>query len=77
MNWKETATGLQKVIGFDSQTELAQFVLELAVLSDQLNHHADMNIRYNQLELSLFTHDLEQVTDKDWDLAQKIDEIFS
>lgn len=76
MNWEETTTGLRRLLRFESQTELAEFVLKLARLSDGLNHHADMKIRYNQLELSIFTHDKQLVTELDWNLAQEIDKML-
>lgn len=75
MSWSKEQKGLVKRYTFLNQTELAEFVLKLAKLSDKLNHHADMNIVFNQLELRLITHDVGQLTDKDWNMAEQIDNL--
>lgn len=77
MNWNTTPTGIASKISFQDQTALATFVLKLAKLSDELQHHADMDIRYNQLHLNIFTHDKNAVTEKDWDLVNEIDKMLA
>jgi 4a-hydroxytetrahydrobiopterin dehydratase len=76
MEWKTTATGIQGFIEFKDQTELAEFVLKLAQLSDKMNHHADMEISYNRLSLNIFTHDKAAVTSKDENLCQEIEKLI-
>lgn len=72
--WSTTKYGLQRSLTFRNQTELAEFVLTLAKLSDRDKHHADMKIVYNELHLTIVTHDENhQLTEKDWALAEKID----
>lgn len=73
MNWQENKNGLQRTIVFSNQTALATFVLNLAEISDAQNHHADMQIVYNRLQLTLITHDAGAVTQKDWDFSESID----
>ena len=75
MSWSKEEKGLVKRFTFLNQTELAEFILKVAILSDDLNHHADMNIVYNKLELSLITHDAGCITEKDWEMSTKIDSI--
>ena len=77
MNWKETESGLFCTLEFESQTELAEFVLKLAVVSDRLEHHADMEIRYNKLSLRIITHDAGKVTQNDWDLKDEIERLLA
>lgn len=76
MNWSTTPTGIKGKISFQDQTALATFVLKLAKVSDQLKHHADMDIRYNQLHLNIFTHDKNSVTEKDEHLCQEIEKLI-
>lgn len=73
MQWQNKDGVLFKTITFSNQTELAQFVLKIAQISDVLNHHADMCIRYNELTLELKTHDSNEITQLDYELAEKID----
>ena len=76
MNWTETQKGIQGTLTFDSQTQLAKFVVRLATISDERQHHADMDVRYNRLHLTIFTHDENAVTHKDWNLCQSIEALI-
>lgn len=75
MSWSKEEKGLVKRFTFLNQTELAEFVLKIAALSDKENHHADMTIVYNKLELSLITHDKGCITEQDWKMSTEIDRI--
>ncbi len=62
---------------FKSQTELAQFLLEIASYADKTHHHPDCKIhKAFQLEVTLFTHDKNAITKLDLDLAAFIIKIF-
>lgn len=76
MEWIETPKGIQGTLTFDSQTQLAQFVVRLATISDEKQHHADMDIRYNRLYLTIFTHDKHAITQKDWNLCKSIETLI-
>ena len=41
MNWEEINGKLSKTYVFKNQTELAQFLLRVAIIADELNHHPD------------------------------------
>lgn len=76
MNWKTTKGKLVQNFEFKSQTELAQFVLKVAKIADEMNHHPDCKIyKAFQLELTLFSHDQGKLTALDHQLAEKIDTI--
>ncbi len=75
MNWRLHDGKLRSELTFKDQTELARFVLEVAQMSDQRNHHADMHVYYNHLILEIFTHDENEVTPRDHELAREIGEI--
>jgi 4a-hydroxytetrahydrobiopterin dehydratase len=47
------------------------FVNRIAELAEQANHHPDIDIRYNRVRLALVTHDAGGITEKDFDLAAK------
>ena len=40
-------------------------------------HHPDIKLSYNWLEVSLWTHDAGGITDKDFELAAKIEEVVT
>jgi len=76
MEWNTTPTGIQGELIFENQTELATFVLQLAKISDAMQHHADLDIRYNRLQLNIFTHDENAITEKDRLLCQQIEKLI-
>ena len=77
MNWISTSEGISGELIFDDQTALAEFVLELAKVSDSLQHHADMSISYNRLKLNIFTHDEQSITEKDHNLCREIEKLLN
>ena len=75
MQWQNKDGRLTTEITFTDQTELAAYVLKAAQHSDAVGHHADMEIHYNRLRLSLYTHDANAITEKDHELAKKLQEL--
>lgn len=77
LKWKKHSNYLERELKFDSQTELAKFLLKIAAQSDKIKHHCDMEIsKATTLNLRLTTHDEKNsITDKDYDLANWIDTI--
>ncbi|PWL32883.1 MAG: hypothetical protein DCO96_00600 [Fluviicola sp. XM-24bin1] len=75
INWNKTEQGIQTNLVFENQTELAEFVLKLAQISDAMQHHADMDIRYNKLYLNIFTYDKNAITEMDAALCKEIEKL--
>lgn len=75
MSWLEQNNRLKKTVSFKTQTKLAEFVLNIAKIADKMNHHPDYVIRKcSELEITLMTHDKNAITEKDYKLAERIDE---
>jgi 4a-hydroxytetrahydrobiopterin dehydratase len=51
------------------------FVNDVAQLAEAVNHHPDIDIRYNRIRLALVTHDAGGITQNDTALAQKINNL--
>ena len=78
MEWNVIDGKLVNNFKFKSQTELAQFLLKVANYADEINHHPDFKIhKAFQLEVTLYSHDKNKVTDLDHQLAQKIDTLIN
>ena len=74
MNWLAQNNTLTKTVSFETQTKLAEFVLNIAKIADKMNNHPDYEIRKcSELHISLTTHDKNGITEKDYALAEKID----
>jgi 4a-hydroxytetrahydrobiopterin dehydratase len=50
-----------------------RFLNRGAKLAEAMNHHPDIDIRYNKIKLSLTTHDEGGLTMRDFKLARNID----
>ena len=48
----------------------------IAFEAERLNHHPNWFNVYNQLDISLSTHDADGVTEKDFEMAKIIDELI-
>ena len=53
------------------------FVQRIAKLAQKINHHPDIDIRFDKVTLRLTTHDQGGLTEKDFTLARNCDEAFS
>lgn len=40
-----------------------------------MNHHPDITISYNKVKIELITHDINQISKEDTDLAKEIDKL--
>jgi 4a-hydroxytetrahydrobiopterin dehydratase len=77
MKWSKKNNKLELTIQFKSQTELAEAFLKIAELADKSNHHPDAEvINCSTLILKLFTHDENDITEKDMELALAIEKII-
>lgn len=76
-NWKKEGKMLTKTFTFKNFLEVVQFVNQLAEVAEKDNHHPDLLIfDYRKLKVMLTTHSAGGVTEKDHDLAKKIDSLW-
>jgi 4a-hydroxytetrahydrobiopterin dehydratase len=52
--------------------QLPGWQIESGELAEQAAHHPDIDIRYNRVRLALVTHDAGGITEKDFDLAVRV-----
>jgi len=75
MENKEGILRLERTVTLrDFRTAIA-FVDQLAELAEAEGHHPDFMIRYNQVTVSSWTHAASGLTENDFILAAKIDEL--
>ena len=58
---------------FDGFPEATAFVQRLVEPAEAMNHHPDVDVRYNQVIITLSTHDSGGLTEHDFTLAARID----
>ncbi len=74
--WEEQGGALRRAFRFADFAQALAFVIRVGELAEQVDHHPDIDIRWNTVTLSLSTHSAGNVvTDRDRDLAARIDEL--
>ena len=75
--WQETNNQLKRSFKFKNFIDAFAFMTKVAFAAEKHNHHPNWSNVYNQVDIVLTTHDAgNTVTEKDWQLAKKIDEIY-
>ncbi len=76
-HWKLTDRGLFRCLSFASFTKLTEYLAELGPVADAMNHHPNLVVRKaTYLEVCLLTHDQQRVTELDYDLANKMSDLY-
>ena len=75
--WSKRARTILRTFTFEGFLNSIAFVNRIARRAQRINHHPDIDIRFNQVTLKLTTHDAGGLTEKDFSLARKSDEDFS
>lgn len=73
--WEKIDNKLSKDFKFDNFIEAFSFITKVALESEKMDHHPDIQISYNKVNIKLTTHDTNQISKKDITLARKIDEM--
>jgi 4a-hydroxytetrahydrobiopterin dehydratase len=72
-DWQLVEGKLVRTVVADSFVEAIALVNRVAELAESVNHHPDIDIRYNRVTFVLVTHDSGGITQADLDLAAAID----
>jgi 4a-hydroxytetrahydrobiopterin dehydratase len=75
--WKEENDKLRREFTFKNFREAFAFMMRVAFLAEELNHHPNWSNVYNKVVIELTSHDAgNKVTERDYKLAKAIDAIF-
>lgn len=73
--WSGGAGGISKCFRLADFAAAIRFVDALARVAEALDHHPDIDIRYDRVTLGLVTHDAGGVTDRDLELARRAEDL--
>ena len=76
-DWSLEANSISKNFSFASFSKAMEFVNKVANIAEQEGHHPDISIHWNIVEIELWTHAIKGLSENDFILAAKIDEILS
>lgn len=71
--WTRADKEIKKVCELKDFVHAMGFVNSVALLAEKMNHHPDIDIRWNKVTLVLSTHSAGGLTSNDFNLAKAID----
>jgi 4a-hydroxytetrahydrobiopterin dehydratase len=73
--WARKGESLVKTFPFPTFMEGIGFVDRVAAAAEKMNHHPDLDIRYNKIAVTLSTHSAGGITGNDVALAREMDRL--
>ena len=67
---------LRKTYEFPDFQKALDFVNRIGAAAEAQNHHPDLKLGWGKVEVELFTHTINGVSEKDYTLAATIDQIL-
>jgi 4a-hydroxytetrahydrobiopterin dehydratase len=64
---------ISRTFSFSDHITAMGFVNRVAMVAEKMDHHPNLRIVYNTVDIELSTHDASGVTEKDIDLARAIE----
>jgi len=75
--WEIDGEILRTTFTFADFVAAMGFVTSVAILAEKLFHHPEIDIRWNRVTIALSTHDEGGLTERDTNLAIRIDDLLS
>ena len=73
--WELEKKHIERTFEFDEFAQAIDFVNSVADIAEEEEHHLDLDIRYNKVRVQLSTHSEGGLTDRDFEVAEKIDNL--
>ena len=73
---KDNQGKLSKTFSFKNYRQSFGFVSQIVLLAEQKNHHPTITLEYGSVTIALISHDVNEITERDIDLAKQIDKIY-
>ena len=75
--WQKDNQGkLIKTFSFKNYRQSFGFVSQIVLLAEKKNHHPTITLEYGSVTIALISHDMNEITERDIDLAKQIDKIY-
>jgi 4a-hydroxytetrahydrobiopterin dehydratase len=67
---------LQRLYKFPDFKKALEFVNRAGAIAEEQGHHPDLLLKWGKVEVTVFTHKIDGLTESDFILAAKIDRVF-
>jgi len=74
--WQLKDKSIEREFKFRNFREAIDFVNKVAEIAESEGHHPDININYNKVNMKLFTHAIDGLSESDFILAAKVDKMM-
>ena len=74
-DWRRDGDAIKKEFKLDDFKGSVDFVNRITPIAEEMNHHPDLAISWNKVNVSLSTHSEGGITENDFKLAAKIDSV--
>jgi 4a-hydroxytetrahydrobiopterin dehydratase len=64
---------LTKSYKFPDFVQALAFVNKIGAIAEEVQHHPDIELSWGKVVVKTYTHDSDGITEKDYDLARRID----
>ena len=74
--WKVKKGRLSRRIEFEDFLTLMEYVNDVAQIAESEEHHPDFSVHYNLLDVELWTHAIDGLSENDFIVAAKMSELL-
>ena len=71
-NWVLEDNQLKRTFEFENFMEAFSFMTKVAFLAEKMDHHPEWLNVYNKVEVTLATHDVEGLSERDFELEARV-----
>lgn len=75
LNWRIEDSKLVSIAIFKDFITAFAFITKIALIAERMQHHPELYNVYNRVSIHLTTHDIDGISDLDFQLAQEINSI--
>lgn len=75
-DWQLSNNGIEKNFLFNDFNQAFGFITQVALLAEKMNHHPEWSNVYNKVHIRLNTHDVNGISDLDFKMATRIEELL-
>ncbi|MFD7446065.1 4a-hydroxytetrahydrobiopterin dehydratase [Streptomyces sp. NPDC059909] len=74
--WSQEGDRIARTYRLGNHFAATALVVHVAQIQDELNHHSDLTLGYNTVNLTVNTHDAGgAITDRDFELARRVETV--
>ena len=73
--WETDKKSIERTLEFDDFTQAIDFVNAVAEIAEEEDHHPDLDVRWNKVRVVLSTRSEGGLTELDFQVAEKIDNL--